>query len=900
MANDLIRSRLASFMGYSHEGNRDLYAAFGYSRAVTVEELYSLYTRNEIAHRIIRAFSQSTWREMPHVGDSRGHAIEKGDNFSPFALEFDDLSRRMSLQSVFERADRLSSIGRYGLVVMGFADGKSMSEPLSGKAKLAYLSTYGELGVSVSKYDTDTRSSRYGLPEIYAVKQAATSDSGPTSPKRMLSVHHSRVIHLAEVLDEDDVLGMPRLLPLVNRLNDLEKVMGGGSEMYWLNGTARLGLWADKDANLSDDEVTAMKDQADEFQHQLRRVLIGQGITAQMLQSPNYDPGPIVDKLLELIAGSVGLPKRILVGTERGELSSAQDENNWSERIAERRVNFAAPRILMPFLIKMIDTGNLSAPEGAAYAEWDKSTKVGPIEESTIASNLSTALATYANAPDAQMLVPPAEFRSTFLKLPPESEFKLPDEPTALPEDTRPEDPAIKQAWKNAGARTLYVRRDVVNVADIKRWAKQQGFEDVVDDLHVTVVYSKSPVDWMKAGEMPYYTKDGMMEIVPGGPRVVEALGNEGAQVLHIASMELSARHHWIVHSCGATHDFVDYQPHITISYTPHPDLRVVEPYRGKIVLGPEIFEEIKRPFVNYDDDQARADDGKWTDGGGGGGAPSDGGGGGGGGSSGGGGDSSGGSGVEKPKKVKAETTRKFTKADYGVQKDGSIISKKKTPDNPWHGNFNPPPAEGTPAPTLWRTTTKEEIIPEGEGPGTKKELSGKSVRRKHYELAKESLASPLNREEFKNFRWYNTTNGHSAINGYLRTGTPDAEWASDANRAIERMDKAFGRTSLAREVSGDRYVSPHHYALLEAAVGGSVHEKGFTSVTANPNHYLKGEVGVGTRKRVRVVMPKGSKALPIADVAHLPEEAEILIARGSRFSVSKDKKGVLTLTLHV
>jgi uncharacterized protein len=51
---------------------------------------------------------------------------------------------------------------------------------------------------------------------------------------------------------------------------------------------------------------------------------------------------------------------------------------------------------------------------------------------------------------------------------------------------------------------------------------------------------------------------------------------------------------HASILSEGASWDYADYQPHITITYDKGDvDLATVEPYRGKIVLGPEIFAEV-------------------------------------------------------------------------------------------------------------------------------------------------------------------------------------------------------------------------------------------------------------------------------------------------------------------
>jgi hypothetical protein len=42
------------------------------------------------------------------------------------------------------------------------------------------------------------------------------------------------------------------------------------------------------------------------------------------------------------------------------------------------------------------------------------------------------------------------------------------------------------------------------------------------------------------------------------------------------------------------SHDFDEYQPHVTITYEGSDlDLSKVEPYRGELVFGPEIFAEV-------------------------------------------------------------------------------------------------------------------------------------------------------------------------------------------------------------------------------------------------------------------------------------------------------------------
>lgn len=147
--------------------------------------------------------------------------------------------------------------------------------------------------------------------------------------------------------------------------------------------------------------------------------------------------------------------------------------------------------------------------------------------------------------------------------------------------------------------RSLYVRRDVTNSADIVKWARKQGFKSVVPDMHVTIVYSKTPVDWLKVGADSWSSggdEKGNLVVKPGGPRVMERFGS--AVVLAFSNSDLQYRHRSMMNrgeDDGMSWDWDDYTPHVTITYDPGAvDLEQVQPYTGAIELGPEIFEEVK------------------------------------------------------------------------------------------------------------------------------------------------------------------------------------------------------------------------------------------------------------------------------------------------------------------
>lgn len=144
----------------------------------------------------------------------------------------------------------------------------------------------------------------------------------------------------------------------------------------------------------------------------------------------------------------------------------------------------------------------------------------------------------------------------------------------------------------DATPRPLYVSRKVLNADEIRTWAKDQGIGGLIPagEMHVTITASRDPVDWMKMGES-WTSNDGKLEIAPGGPRIVERLGK--AIVLLFNSWELTYRH-GAMREAGASSDFSDFHPHVSLSYEPNDglDIAAIKPFQGSIRLGPELFEE--------------------------------------------------------------------------------------------------------------------------------------------------------------------------------------------------------------------------------------------------------------------------------------------------------------------
>jgi len=433
MASDLTqRIRLASLAGLQYNGNRDLYEILGYKRDITPKDFLAMYYRDDIAQRIVDAFPAATWRSVPVIKE------DETDEETEFEKAIEELIDNKKLWHYCERADKLCGIGRYSIMILGVNDGSDLSKPLTDASQLNWLLPVTEAYADIATWINDPMDPRFGMPETYNVTFG--SEEFSTQPAFTRVVHHTRVIHIAENLGQDDVYGTPRLESVYNRIYDLQKVVGGSAEMFWLGARNGLVFEADDGAQLTAADVDALEEDAESYQHQIRRLLTSKGGKWRVLESQVPDPKSNYEVCISLIAGAKGMPQRILTGSEAGQLASSQDDSNWNARIDERKGNFAEPVIVRPIIDRLIKLGIIPAPKTGTYlVEWEESAGLSEMEKADIALKKSQALATYSNAIGADLIVPAEEMREKWLGLESEPMGGF-EEEEPLQEEEIPED----------------------------------------------------------------------------------------------------------------------------------------------------------------------------------------------------------------------------------------------------------------------------------------------------------------------------------------------------------------------------------------------------------------------------------------------------------------------------
>lgn len=409
LTTNLMTSRMTYGNTTTFGGLRDVDAALGYPslEGIKYADYYARFRRQDIAAKIIEKPVDASWRRLPIVRA----ANEKSEAFKE---AWEILQKRLGIYNILIRADKVTGIGEYGVLLLGFNDGaESLAEPVTKATDLLYLQPFSKDNAVIKSYEIDKNNPRFGLPLTYSLRIANVPGTISTTES---IVHYTRVIHIAEGLTESNILGTPRLERVFNRLLNLELIVGGSAEMFWQGAFPGLAFKAESETNVELDKE-ALEEEIKKYVHNMERYLKLQGIDVQSLAPVVADPTKHVDVQLKMISIASGIPKRILEGSERGELSSSQDTEAWDDLMDGRRLNYNEPVILRPLIDRLIEFGVLQAPANGYDIEWPDLSAPSDKDKAETGRIRSEALSKYLSSPDAQLIMPLKAFLAEVMEL---------------------------------------------------------------------------------------------------------------------------------------------------------------------------------------------------------------------------------------------------------------------------------------------------------------------------------------------------------------------------------------------------------------------------------------------------------------------------------------------------
>lgn len=298
---------------------------------------------------------------------------------------------------------------QYGYQGFGAGISSAAEKGDDGCLKLLFLRAFDESLVNITQWDNRTNSPRYGQPVMYQITMTDPKESHPGTTNLDIGVHDvhwTRVIHIADNLTSSDSFGVPRMRPVLNHLLDLYKLYGGSAEMYWRGALPGLSLETHPElgGDVNIDEAK-LKDKLENWANSLQRYFWTSGMTAKTLAPEVSDPTPQIERHLDAICVKLGVPKRIFMGSERGELASSQDDGSWNDRVRRKQNIHTTPRIIVPFFDRLIAVGVLPQPTGYSVA-WPQLDALSAAEKATVAKTMTEAMAAYVSGGLESLMCP--------------------------------------------------------------------------------------------------------------------------------------------------------------------------------------------------------------------------------------------------------------------------------------------------------------------------------------------------------------------------------------------------------------------------------------------------------------------------------------------------------------
>lgn len=379
------RSEIAERFGSSFSDKRKVLKELGRAESIDPAAYRARYRRGGIARRLVRIFPAWTWR------GNNTFLLDGSEN-----PNLDLVVQRFGVRKLLLAVDILAELTGYAGIVMD-GDGGPLSAPPGGP--VSSISVWGADCLHIDGYDPTGAVRQYKL-----VRTNMTDER----------IHPDRVIHYANGDLDSSLHGEPVLEPAWDVLDDIEKIYGSAAESIWQ--TAIPDLHADTPiqeglAAPDPDDVADFDQQFQNYHHRLNRVIrtFGGTTVSKIAGAAPSGIESVVDTGIMLLSATYGIPKRILSGSERGELASTQDRLNWQETIDERRNEIAVRLAHIVIhglaaaagieLTTTVGEGDLEqrveTPITVAWETW--STNRTPVEETQWLTGWSNAVTTAAD-----------------------------------------------------------------------------------------------------------------------------------------------------------------------------------------------------------------------------------------------------------------------------------------------------------------------------------------------------------------------------------------------------------------------------------------------------------------------------------------------------------------------
>ena len=590
---------------------RDARTSYDYAfRALTQPEIAAAYSGSGLLRKICQIPALDMVREWRTWNGLDADQVAK-----VYAEE-----KRIGLVGLVRQAEVLRALGG-GALIMGLPG--DPTQPAPPNAPLAFVHVVSRWHLTFAKLQDDATKPGFNEPEMWTMN--TTAGTKDIHPSRVIPFRADRTASLAmpTLGSADAFWGESTVAQVLDAVKDSDAARAAFAALLHKAKTMRIGI-----PNLY--EYVAAGEEKKVFDRlailataeSMHNAVIhdagdDEGKGGEAITDAEYNFAGAKDMLYaygEFVAAISDIPATRLLGRAPEGMNASGDsqQKDWQKKVRAMQELDLTPCLdrLDPHLLAA--AGASPANANASWDPLDTPSEKENAERFKTQMEAIDKLAGLAAIPDeafnrgVQSLMveegylPELELALSELDETERYGIGLPDDPVVKGGDPvslgegGADDVPPRLAANDAAPRPLYVKRELLNAADLVAWAKKNGFGSTLaaEDMHVTILYSRSPVDPMKMGETWTSEESGGLTIKPGGPRALERF-NEGAVALQFASWSLESRHREMVEA-GGSHDWPEYLPHVTLSYQAGDiDLETLVPYSGELRFGPEVFEPL-------------------------------------------------------------------------------------------------------------------------------------------------------------------------------------------------------------------------------------------------------------------------------------------------------------------
>lgn len=465
--------RTRSWMREFGDDRRSINDECGYPADIEIEDYREMHRRNPIARRVVQLMAKEAHQVAYEIYESEDSGKE-----TEFERALKDLPQRMRgesswfrgeegdpLRDVILQCDASCGMGTFGVILFGLDDLSSASSPTEGAYRglespvqgldergsspakkeemaasarmeryslavnreatkgrnLLFARSFDESVVTISQFENNQASPRYGQPVQYQISlNDSTTQNRNTSgaPGGTISVHWSRVVHYAAAeLDNSTVFGVPEMRPCWNLLYDIAKIHGASGEAFWRGVMMKTFLETHPqlggDVEVNDDDL---KDVFEQFTNGLQQHMLLKGMTAKSIPPSVVDPSPHLKAKIESICIVKGVPVRVFMGSERGELASSEDAGDWNDKVGAWQRSVTTPRRIVPVYDRLVQVGVLPRPAKGYRVDWPDLESISEDMAATVANKWADVLTKYVSG-GLENIIDPMDYLTRICRL---------------------------------------------------------------------------------------------------------------------------------------------------------------------------------------------------------------------------------------------------------------------------------------------------------------------------------------------------------------------------------------------------------------------------------------------------------------------------------------------------